>query len=122
MNPLSGIKELELHHPYVSYDPQLVLGDSEYKGKVVFYEELKAATFHELFHTIGYLHGPSIEYPYACEECCFPMYPDVKELACRLCSEDYSSVSDQRYIKDLKAYAAASDTWLWISASATLCS
>lgn len=101
--PIEGIQ-----HPYVSYDPQLVLLDSEYKGRIETYETLKAGSFHELFHNIGYVHGITIEYPYACEECCFPAYGNVREIACKLCAGDYQGIGDRRFLADLKEYQQAS--------------
>jgi hypothetical protein len=91
---------LDLIHPYVSINPDYVLSDSEVTGEVTDFEFMKVVLFHEYFHNLGFAHSRTVDYAYACEECCFS-FNDVKEKACKVCSTNYSSMSDPRYVKDL---------------------
>jgi hypothetical protein len=69
------LKDQKVFHPYISINPDKVLLGTEFNGKIVTYDSVKALIFHESIHNIGYLHGSTIEYAFACEECCFQSMP-----------------------------------------------
>ena len=61
--------EIGLLHPYISINPRLKLGE-EQKNWIKTPAYMRRLIFHEAFHVIGYTHGLTIDYAYACEECC----------------------------------------------------
>lgn len=68
-------------------------------------EKLRGTLFHEMFHNMGYGHFSSVEYPYACQTCCFPEKElddaSVVKAACAVCRSAYKSHEDKTYLKDL---------------------
>lgn len=92
--------ELNLYHPYIAIHPN--------KDPSSNTSDLKTILFHESLHNLGYNHGGTPDYSYACAECCMPMYPSDQDLACKICSTKYSGVSDPRYAKDF---------WSWVESS-----
>ena len=66
-------------------------------------KEWSGRFFHELFHSISYLHGETLEFPYACEACCFDSQADAKTIAkaCEICRGKYLSIT-KNYILDLE--------------------
>lgn len=91
-----NLPKLGLIHPYISIDPKATFKN---QGKKFMTQVL----FHELIHDIGYLHQYTVDYAYACEECCFST-GKVKEHACKVCKSDYTGLSDENYISDLSYY------------------
>ncbi|WP_408097997.1 hypothetical protein ACJVC5_03465 [Peredibacter sp. HCB2-198] len=91
-----------LIHPFIAFNSKEARSD--------WYDVpfMKAVSFHELFHNIGYVHGMTEEYAYACEECCFGENPDVKATACKVCSSKYEGLKDPAYFDDFTKYTEAS--------------
>lgn len=100
VNKTADEPELDLYHPYVAIHPK--------KGPSSNTSDLKNILFHESLHNLGYYHGGTPEYSYACGECCMPMYPSDQDLACKICSTKYSGVSDPQYAKDFWDWAESS--------------
>lgn len=99
-------------HPYVSINPTqpnnlefTAAGDDERR-------ELRKTLFHEQIHNLGYLHNHSIEYPYACEDCCLSYKGEDEkervEAACKVCGGDYANNTDPQYVEDMIAYSKIS--------------
>lgn len=97
----------QLKHPGISVNPAMV---KEYKsqgeeGRIEFVRTI----FHEQLHNLGYLHGHDVEYPYACEKCCFSNGKDSDDLqkaSCKVCSGSYpDGSSDLAYLKDITEFA-----------------
>jgi len=68
---------------------------------------LRATIFHELMHNLGYLHGIDIDYPYACQACCFPEEENAKEqkrLGCEICQGGFRNTRDKAYLRKLVAF------------------
>ena len=98
-----------LKHPGISVNPKYKK-EFKRKGKGGALD-FKKTIFHEQMHNLGYLHGVDVEYPYACERCCFPSAKDSKELvdaACRVCSGNYKGSSDISYVKDSTTFGLES--------------
>jgi hypothetical protein len=95
-----------LKHPGISLNPEFsTLVTQGGDGAI----EFQRTIFHEQLHNLGLRHGHDIEYPYNCEKCCFPKIGDYSvatELACKVCSGNYSSQLDLEYIKDVTQLAA----------------
>jgi hypothetical protein len=89
-------------HPFISLNPF----DPENKENITAEEisELKKTVFHEQLHNLGHRHSHSIEYPYACEDCCFDGN-DPGSISCKICIGDYKSEVDLSYMKDLATYS-----------------
>ena len=68
-SPGKSLESPSVKHPFISINPNnpKVLPASS-KNLL----ELKRTIFHESLHNIGHRHGHGIEFPYACETCCFP--------------------------------------------------
>lgn len=96
---INGIK-----HPAISLNPNLAARLKSNGGDLEFEKTL----FHEQLHNLGYRHGHDIEYPYACEVCCFPNdeKKEVTNKACQICSGNYSSGNDINYVSDISEYGA----------------
>lgn len=99
-----------LYHPGISLNPKIVK-NTRGKGKIPT-NEFKRTIFHEQLHNLGYRHNVDIEFPYTCGVCCFPD-PDHKILnvvapACKVCSGNFSSFSDPKYVEAITEYAKAS--------------
>jgi hypothetical protein len=93
-------------HPVLSLNPSLRLRAAEDSERPLTREDLTKILFHESLHTLGHSHGVTVEYPYACDQCCFPSAEDNEvEAACRVCRRGYDSTSDPRYLDDLTAWA-----------------
>lgn len=107
-----------LKHPGISFNPASV---AKYKSQGKSGEnEFVRTVFHEQLHNLGYLHGHDIEYPYACEKCCFPESEssEQKNLACNICSGNYNSSTDINYLRDITNYGISNyDTSHGISSS-----
>ncbi len=101
-----AVPAIGLVHPYMSFNSSrkdLILSQPGYIGQVA---------FHESFHHLGLSHGSSIEYPYACEECCFNDDPDTKKAACRICQSDYpDGVYSEKYGTELERLVNKSRFW-----------
>ena len=107
--PIDTIVKGRISHPYISLNPkgpnnkQLPTGDENL--------QIKRTVFHEQLHNLGYKHYDSIEYPYACGDCCFKRSTNNKKIertSCKICLGDYKNETDLKYIEDLVAYAKAS--------------
>lgn len=108
IGPTSRIENPPLNHPYISINPTLPRTIDEGEIKI-----LEKTLFHEQLHNLGHRHGHSIEYPYACEDCCFPEGTSERDnqkktLGCKVCAGDYTSDIDQRYILDVIEWGQAS--------------
>lgn len=78
------VESVGLVHPYLSFNAgrrEELLKKDGYIGQVA---------FHETIHNLGYSHGKTVEYPYACEECCFNEDPTKAAVACKICRSSYS--------------------------------
>ncbi|MFP5385034.1 MAG: hypothetical protein ACLGHN_03085 [Bacteriovoracia bacterium] len=95
-----------LKHPGISMNPR-ILTDYKSNGPNGI-TEFKKTIFHEQLHNLGYLHNHDIEYPYACETCCFPENENsaVTEAACKVCSGNYAGNTDIAYIRDITSFGA----------------
>lgn len=107
--PGQSLNELGVAHPYISlnpHDPQ----SGQHSGTSEELAELKKTLFHEQLHNLGYRHGHDVEYPYACEDCCFADGEDeeVKEAACRVCAGNYQNEVDPKYVRDFIFYTQKS--------------
>ena len=109
VNPEGKTMDGKFNHPFISINPnhpasEPPVSSSERKN-------LQRTLFHEQLHNLGYRHGEGIEYPYACEDCCFPDEGEndhlrIQELSCRICSGEYEEdSSDLNYISDVTFYA-----------------
>lgn len=99
------IQNPKVNHPFISVNSTYPKVKSRpEKDEVSF---MTSILFHEQLHNLGIKHGEGIEYPYACDECCFsgddlkPNERDKKESACRICSGNYKSASDKKYVMDM---------------------
>ncbi len=95
----ANVSAYGLKHPFISIRPDF---------KITSHAELEKVLFHEYFHNLGFSHNASVEYAYACEECCFTERPEHH--ACMICSKDYTGISDPNYIRDF---------WEWVDVSKT---
>jgi hypothetical protein len=95
----ANVEAYSLKHPFISIRPGFQISSRE---------ELEKVLFHEYFHNVGFSHNASVEYAYACEECCFSERPEHH--ACMICSKDYAGISDPNYIRDF---------WEWVDLSKT---
>jgi hypothetical protein len=99
--PAYKIKDSKMQHPYISINPTMpkIVGKASKKEL----EEMAKTLFHEQFHNIGLKHGQDIEYAYSCETCCIDSKEskEMKDAACKVCSGNYSSMTDRSYILDL---------------------
>ena len=93
-----------IKHPFISINPTYPNVDSD---RTLDQERdyIKSTIFHEQLHNIGYKHGDSIEYPYACSDCCFGKDPEKKALGCKICLGNYDDGLDEKYIEDLIPWA-----------------
>lgn len=93
-----------LKHPAISLNPNLASRLKSSGGDL----EFERTLFHEQLHNLGFRHGHDIEYPYACEVCCFPRdeKEEVKNKACQICSGNYSDGNDINYVADISDYGA----------------
>jgi hypothetical protein len=115
----SDTQNTSLKHPGISFNPASV---AKYKSQGNNGEnEFVRTVFHEQLHNLGYLHGHDIEYPYACEKCCFPDSSESyeqKNLACNICSGNYSGSTDIKYLRDITNYGISNyDTSHGVSTS-----
>lgn len=98
-------KDSVLKHPGISVNPASI---SSYRLEgAAGSNEFVRTIFHEQLHNLGYLHGHDIEYPYACEVCCFPGDEDTasqKNIACKVCSGNYNGSTDVAYLRDISKY------------------
>ncbi len=99
--PADAIKDPAVAHPYISLNP--TAPNPATAGDIL---ELKKTLFHEQLHNLGLRHGHSIEYPYACEDCCIsegqtPEDTALIGLACKVCTGDYAGTTDKRYVLDI---------------------
>lgn len=101
--PGAVLKDTNITHPFLSLSP-LLKNTPEEKT------ELMATIFHEQLHNLGFRHGESIEYPYACEVCCIKKDEGKENTvdACRLCSGNYESNKDKKYLIDMIAWSKTS--------------
>jgi hypothetical protein len=99
-----------LIHPYISFGQEWRQSTSSYN--------FKSTLFHELLHNTGSIHNETVEYPYACQTCCFNTADDPtlqmsvldstieqKKVACRICSTKYTGIEDKKYIKDIVEFS-----------------
>lgn len=101
----SDNKNSLLKHPGISLNPTTA-GNYKRQGKQGDNEFVRTM-FHEQLHNLGYLHGHDIEYPYACEKCCFPESSDSADktsIACNVCSGNYSGSTDVNYLRDITSF------------------
>ncbi len=109
------IPGIGLVHPFMSFNASrkdIFLSRPGFIGQVA---------FHESIHHLGLSHGKSIEYPYACEECCFNDDPATKEAACRICQSDYpQGVYSEKYGVDLEKLVNKSNFWISFDAGKIL--
>ena len=103
------LKRMKVKHPFVSINPNYPEHKSgtDLQAEI---KELKSTIFHETMHTLGIRHDESVEYPYTCEKCCFDdkASPELKEVACRVCTGNYKNESDKSYVKDFIEYSKLS--------------
>ncbi len=107
--PGQSLRELNVTHPYISlnpHDPQ----SGQRQGTSEELTELKKTLFHEQLHNLGYRHGHDVEYPYACEDCCFADgdNEEAKVAACRICAGNYQNEVDPEYVRDFIFYTQKS--------------
>lgn len=101
VGPTDAILDPPVAHPFISLNP--TSPNPVTAGDIL---ELKKTLFHEQMHNLGMRHGHSIEYPYACEDCCLSEGTSASDadriaLACKLCSGEYAGTRDKRYVLDL---------------------
>ena len=90
-------------HPFISINPFHPVDKPVTKDVL---QTLKGTILHENLHNLGYLHGDKIEFPQACDSCCFPPDDDnenaknKKEIGCKICNGDYPSEDSLSYLKD----------------------
>ncbi|MBL6992094.1 MAG: hypothetical protein ISR65_20085 [Bacteriovoracaceae bacterium] len=108
--PGHPIEKPPANHPYVSLNPKGP--ESKQAPNEEESLELKKTIFHEQLHNLGFRHNHSIEYPYACEDCCFKDSNSdneaVEKASCKICTGNYSNETDLKYIEDFVAYTKAS--------------
>ena len=92
-----------IYHPFISISPHSILENKLNKHRLA---SLKKTFFHEQIHNIGFKHGIDPEYSIACAECCFDESSFSKEAACRLCSGNYKSIKEEKYLNDYLPFAA----------------
>lgn len=68
--------------------------------------DIERIIFHEVIHLLGYYHGESIDYPYACDACCFGS-GDAAKIGCEICTGKFHEVDDPEYQKQLMKLAKA---------------
>jgi hypothetical protein len=68
--------------------------------------EVGKVFFHEMLHTLGYIHGDTPEVAYSCETCCFGGYNSDM---CRLCAANPSRATTPRYYFDMVLRGEASE-------------
>lgn len=107
VKPGEKIEGTSVVHPFIAVNvnkPKTKLNPTQEEK-----DFLTSTLFHEQLHNLGFLHGESIEYPYACETCCIE---DVKEDqrvdACKICSGVYTGPTDKAYLKDALAWGKSS--------------
>ena len=67
-------------------------------------------------HNLGYLHNDDIEFPYTCDDCCIGHAPgyeisdEAKEMACKVCTGNYTNSTDKDYLKDIAKWAILSES------------
>jgi hypothetical protein len=96
--------DLELIHPFVSINPNYTFSENGVgiKESPFF---IKRVFFHELFHNIGYAHGETVDYAFACEDCCGTNISNEGRLAaCKVCQSEYKGADDPQYIQDLNEW------------------
>lgn len=94
-----------VQHPFISINPK---GPEVTPANSDELYELKRTIFHENLHNLGYRHGEGLEFPYACEGCCFPKESHTdreKILACKICNGDYPSEDSLEYLNDFVEYS-----------------
>jgi hypothetical protein len=105
------IEKPPVKHPFLSINP--TYPKNEKRPTLSEFFDFKKTIFHEQLHNLGYLHGHDVEYPYACESCCFDEVdemdeedkPDpVQQSACNICTGDYTSEVDENYIRDIVTF------------------
>ncbi|GAB4010799.1 MAG: hypothetical protein Fur0010_04150 [Bdellovibrio sp.] len=91
-----------LRHPALSINPNFDRKFSAEDGDL----EFEKTIFHEQLHNLGIRHGHDVEYPYTCETCCFPngQTAEAVDAACKVCSGNYESAKDIKYIEDISNY------------------
>lgn len=103
--------ETGLFHPYFAFN-SLLANESWYDEQFI-----KTTAFHESFHIIGYAHGRTEEYAYACDECCFSNNEKAKAMACKVCSRSYDNgLKDPNYMEDFMDYHKVSDEQKYLRA------
>lgn len=90
-----------INHPFISINPSYPKKEESLSSEI---SEVKSTIFHEQLHNLGYRHGDSVEFPYACSDCCFGDDPEKKALGCNICLGDYKNPLDKKYIKDLLSW------------------
>ena len=98
---VSGYEGDEIKHPFISISPQC----SDLKTSNV-----NQVIFHEIFHSIGHLHGKSVEYAYTCSMCCFPYKhsDEAKKLACDICAMNETEASSRQYVEKIVSWSSKS--------------
>lgn len=99
---VSGMK---IPYPFVSLNPAHPRSKKAERSEEM--EDLKDTLFHESLHTLGYRHGFEIEAPYTCGLCCFDKEAkkNLKDVACRICTGNYSDQNDLAYLKDIATFS-----------------
>ena len=92
----------------VSISPKFLKSSLERGESAVGDYEFKQILFHENMHLLGYAHNTTLDYAYACVECCFPNPGDDQKSACKICSTDYLGISDPKYLEDVWAWSRGS--------------
>jgi hypothetical protein len=108
------------NHPFISFNPSNIKGRPKERSSNSIYngfmglagysqetdtKKLTGVFFHELMHNIGYFHGVDIEFPYACEACCFNLSADKSDdLACKICKGQYWGTMDRNYVEDVTTF------------------
>lgn len=92
-------------HPFISLNPRNAISSPEARTAEIY--ELKNTLFHEAFHNLGYAHHENLEFSYTCGLCCFgkDSYSLGKELACKICTGNYTNETDLNYVKDMIEYS-----------------
>ncbi len=95
-----------IEHPFISLLPR----DGKSKALELEKDQLKNTIFHEQLHNLGFKHEDSIEYPYACSDCCFgnDIYNPAGKyntVACKICLGEYKNETDINYLHDILKYA-----------------